>query len=302
MLANYLSKSCFHTSSAVKAAHPHYYKVRLTRKLTLQHLRKLKEQQEALGDKFRFLSKHRRHEGLPGFIPDEPKTPKFIPFMLTKDNLKPAPIVPGSIPKTMNNLSLKTNEELVDGSYMQNKADGKSSENAKIPTTIAELTRENVVVRELKNRPENIPPVVPTEAFINPDLVLDFPIPENAAAAGPYYAFGLTPSEIKFVLEDTPVAMDLIKNKLKTGLTDYRTELSDGKMPTLDEQAEIIRRVLSVDNASAKDLRSVNKQRIMSVLQENPIDVGSYGVQGNLYTFLPCLISLMGALCAKFQP
>lgn len=55
------------TTPVVEAALPALVK-RLTRRATLRHLQNIKAQKEKHGDKFKFLEKHKRYPGLPGYV------------------------------------------------------------------------------------------------------------------------------------------------------------------------------------------------------------------------------------------
>lgn len=249
-----ITRRGLHSSRVVLSTYPPMQKTKLSRRATLKHLQKTKTQFEELGDRFKFLSKHRQYEDLPGYVtPAAPPAPKFEPLQLSSTNMRPASVVPGSINDTMNLVQ----------------------EHLKSETNVTQ--RESFQVL-----PSDIPQPVPSKAPLKPALAAkeeDVPLPVLPSVAGPYYSFGLNAEEIKFILQDTPEALKAIREKMASFGVGGLGE-ADGKTPSLDEQAEIIRRIVAIENGSSRDIRRVNKERMIALLQRTPTDVGSAEVQG----------------------
>ncbi|KAJ3126826.1 hypothetical protein HK098_007120 [Nowakowskiella sp. JEL0407] len=84
----------------------------------------------------------------------------------------------------------------------------------------------------------------------------------------PYYSHQLNEAELKFALNDTPIAFSM-----------------DSKMDPVEEQkSEIVRRILSLSNSNAEQLRKFNFERIIQLFGRRPFDTGSPEVQAAFFT------------------
>ncbi|KAH6571724.1 hypothetical protein BASA62_003733 [Batrachochytrium salamandrivorans] len=93
---------------------------------------------------------------------------------------------------------------------------------------------------------------------------------EPITAVGPFYRYGLTPSDVKAILSDTP-----------------KTLLMEGAMNSSDrteEQAEMVRRIISLENGNESALRKFNIARSVEVFQRAPGDTGSPEVQAAVFS------------------
>jgi hypothetical protein len=94
------------SNTIVQAAMPALVK-RLTRRATLRHLLNIKAQKEKHGDHFKFLEKHKRYPGLPGFVERPPmppldlgaKTDADFQYAITQDEID---YIFKSLPLTVN--------------------------------------------------------------------------------------------------------------------------------------------------------------------------------------------------------
>ncbi|KAJ2996449.1 30S ribosomal protein S15 [Globomyces sp. JEL0801] len=248
----------FHTSKTNFGRYP-ALPTRISRSAHAKNLKKIESIKSKVGEKYKVLGREKRQspysERRSPSKPTQPPPPVKLPIkiepFLAAPNKVPAPIVPGNLEESLRRLNLSTDatplkKEMTTKSKGSIKM-GHISQNKTIPTSS--------FLNTLKLEENAIPNIHP---------LTDYPELEVKTAEGPYYQHGIVPSEIEFVLKSTPMAL---KDPLVSAL-DMDTQ-----------KAEMIRRILSIENASAKGIANFNKTRVMEIFQRNPQDTGSSEVQ-----------------------
>ena len=228
----------FHSSGLAQAALPPIVKP-LTRRAKLKHLVKLKELKEKQGDKFRFLSKHRRYPGLPGYIPPaEPKPAKFLEKFFAKSGAGEEKEI------------IKTTTNLVSASNILTKLEKSSSETEEAVS--ADGTLSNTFVQDLKGQ---LP------------FKFDKKAEELKTFSGIKPAYSVSDKEFDFLVHQVPKV-----------LKDQASEAE------LNERAEIVSRILSLENASQNRVHQFNKQQAIDMLKRHETDIGSPEIQVAMYS------------------
>ncbi|KAI8800047.1 hypothetical protein BJ742DRAFT_780791 [Cladochytrium replicatum] len=106
----------------------------------------------------------------------------------------------------------------------------------------------------------------PRPLLASPEKLLE----PTAAHEGPYYAHGVRPVEVQLLLEDAPATM--------------RERMSEDASMEEEEKAEMVRRILSIGNASAEARRKFNIARVVETFGRRPFDSGSPEVQAAVFT------------------
>ncbi|KAI9208169.1 uncharacterized protein BJ171DRAFT_490421 [Polychytrium aggregatum] len=229
-------------------------------------------QRRAERDKIRFGDKY-RPKTTPAPVPSTIEGgAKLTPVFATPSNLSPASIVPQNLGETLKHLASKAVSTEPD-----NESSSKSQRVAsetQDPRNLRNMTRRdnNIVdaIAEMTLAPDAIPPkpetvAVPESLAVPEETKLPEPLQH-----GPFYNYGLTHSDIKFLLEDTQVV--------------HRNRVQNSLSATPAEQSEMVRRILSIENSSKKQLTELNKLRIMDVFAKKPFDTGSPAVQIGVFT------------------
>jgi small subunit ribosomal protein S15 len=92
--------------------------------------------------------------------------------------------------------------------------------------------------------------------------------------SGPYVAHGVTSSEAYAVLKTAPDVLASHSTLVE----------SDPAAVSPSQQAEMVRRIISLENSSASAVHSFNKIRVMSMFGKHSTDSGSSSVQAALFT------------------
>lgn len=118
--------------------------------------------------------------------------------------------------------------------------------------------------------------------------------------SAPYVAHGVTPEEAYLILKKAP---ETLKTSSSSALSRQRPSTGDDSrlgQPNItileglrgadeppitpETQAEMVRRIISLENASASASRAWNKARIKGMLGKHAMDSGSSAVQAGLFT------------------
>ncbi|KAJ3090865.1 hypothetical protein HK102_002412 [Quaeritorhiza haematococci] len=260
------TRASFHTSTVQLSRFPKVT-VRVTRRAKIRHVRKQKRLQARLGARYRELKK------LPDSIPKPtPPEPKLRPFLATPENTTPEPIIPGDLEHTVETFQKRRAEQLA--SEEAQAAQEKEQRAAAGGGIRLRLTRQNASEnlaesQSLKFDASAVPTSIPSKAPLPKGVA----VPEGASlpdvqSEGPYYSYSLRPSDVNFLLRDTPEAVRNVK----------------GEPEKVDQQAEMVRRIISLDNASAEQMRAFNKQRTISLMARTVNDTGSSEVQAGIFT------------------
>ncbi|KAJ3352075.1 hypothetical protein HDU83_008353 [Entophlyctis luteolus] len=105
-----------------------------------------------------------------------------------------------------------------------------------------------------------------------------------SALAGPSFMYGITPLEAKSVLIDAPKHME--KRASESGRGAYETVDKSKTSAKIEpaEMAELLRRQISLENASQSQINKYNKKRIMEIFGRKEFDTGSPEVQAAVFT------------------
>ena len=98
--------------------------------------------------------------------------------------------------------------------------------------------------------------------------------PDSIAVQGPYYQYGLTPKNVDFLLRTTP------KFAPKVKLANISHSQVNGSLNS-QERAEIMRRILCLENANKSAIEKFNTARVIAIFGRNANDSGSPEAQCN---------------------
>lgn len=244
----------FHNTASVFGRFPALV-TRISRRAHAKNLQKIAQLKLKIGDKYRAIGREnrrspyteRRSPSKPSQLP-KPIEPKVLlkEFLLSPTNPMPTQIKLQSIVETFKHA--KRGEDAI-------------AEKARVVTSLrvaAVDIREKVVESNsdtILQLPPNSIPLAQEDCLVEP-----------VAVNGPFYRLRTTPSEVKFLLETTP---QIIKDQ------NYGDVVS-----SQSEQAEALRRVLSMENSSAKQFTKFNVGRAIEIFQRHDMDTGSPEAQG----------------------
>ncbi|TPX48820.1 hypothetical protein SeMB42_g02830 [Synchytrium endobioticum] len=149
------------------------------------------------------------------------------------------------------------------------------------PTSIRHRTKK-AIDQAPSSRNLNLPPQIIPDAIVPsplpPSIPLSppTPIPALSTLKPPFYAYNLTPSDITLLLKETPLATELYDKGLECRTVPNRSSLS--------ERAEMVRRLISLDNANSKSLKQFNVKRCIEMFGKHVGDCGSADVQAAIFT------------------
>ncbi|KAJ3293165.1 hypothetical protein HK104_004698 [Borealophlyctis nickersoniae] len=245
-----------------------------------RNLKKIEELKTRLGDKYKSWGREKRRSprtdrvraSTPSQPPKPPpKVPQIAPLLAKLGSPMPYPIVPNNLAETLKLVKeLKEKEEQTASS---SNAESRSDDISQMSVRKVEEKVKTDSSTVLRVPPGSIPPVVPRPL---PSKASDLPshitsgIP-SALAQGPYYAYGVTAEEIRFLLEDAPRAEQMNPDRRQTSVDP-------------EEQAEMVRRILSLENAGSKELGKFNRRRMVELFGRSIDDGGSAEVQATLIT------------------
>ena len=226
-------------------------------------MRKIEHLKKKLGKDYRIIGRDKRmspySERNSPSKPTQPPAPTHPPnlsskFLISDKNPTPFDFIPGSLGKILK--EEETLKENPTDSIADNYAP-KEPESLTMPSTtaFAQLKEETDFNTKLK-----LPEVGVVPKRLNNEYGL-----ELKTQSKPFYQHSLTPSESQFLFEQLPVAC---KNTYTT--------VKDNT----EQQAEMLRRIISIDNANSKAKRKFNTARMIEMLQRHPLDTGSAPVQG----------------------
>ncbi|KAI9352190.1 hypothetical protein BDR26DRAFT_929645 [Obelidium mucronatum] len=144
----------------------------------------------------------------------------------------------------------------------------------------------------------------PTSAGINKDIVNDIRnAVENLAlgsvAKGPSFMYGITAAEAKTALVDAPLHLEKVnaggsnaydglegQEDVKTPHNSVSNSNIVERAPSIKpaEMAELLRRQISLENASMKEINKFNTLRVVQIFGRKEYDTGSPEVQAAVFT------------------
>lgn len=215
-------------------------------------------------------------------------TPPLLDFFASKLNPFPkkfVPLDPLLSISILKNTLLKTdagNDPKIQGGIAGNTNTNEKVDNLKM-RIIKEETKALVRTTELD--PAAIPPSSIFPILSEKKLELPSDIPNiEVQANGPYYIHGYQPSDIEFLLKSTPTVMDSHPSMQRKQYMENISENSSKKFLNVSEQAEIVRRILSMENASSGQMKKFNIQRCIELFGDKPFNSGSSAVQIAVFT------------------
>ncbi|KAJ3261160.1 30S ribosomal protein S15 [Boothiomyces macroporosus] len=218
--------------------------------------RKIAQLKEKLGDKYRIIGRDKRQSPITEkYAPSrQSQPPKPIPpipqikGLLVEEGLfKPHSIIPGKLKESIQELKKV-----------------KESQTEQVVATKKSI-REAVQILDNKKEETTFATIMdlPKDAVPEPVITkIDDTEIELKTVKGPFYNYGLAPSEANFLLKEAPKAL-------------YSASLTGHTQ----ERSEMLRRILSIENADSNSVRKFNKLRLIELFQRKPNDTGSSEVQ-----------------------
>ncbi|KAJ3013843.1 hypothetical protein HKX48_005494 [Thoreauomyces humboldtii] len=266
------STSDFHSTS-----HPNNRSVplqtRISRRSWARNQRKIDDLRTRLGDKYAEIGRDKRRSPTTttrsstslSQSPPVPAPPsKILPFLAAKTRTRPHPIVVGDLKATL--ATVKGDVSALAQVNERSVAFANAS-----PRNIRDLKKRDVngaeTSRDLTLPENSIPePARPVTfgARKLPESIPAFPAP---ATSGPAYAFSLSAEEAKLVLGDAPASAQSPEDR-----------------STSAAQAEMVRRILSLENGNQKQINKYNTDRCVQMFGRAPTDTGSPEVQAAVFT------------------
>ncbi|KAJ3037240.1 hypothetical protein HDV00_001872 [Rhizophlyctis rosea] len=248
--------------------------VRITRKAWARNLDKIEKLKKALGPRYRPLGRDKRRSPITerrSSTTDSqpPKTPpppmKIEPFLFSKKRLQPEPIISRDVKQTIDSIKDKLRE---DEAAREAAAKISSSKDALLKGNFARFAEKPKETGTLSLPEDAIPtpppaPVLP-EVLAETDAAKKLSLPQTT---GPYYAYHVTPTEAAFLLRDVPKADELNPTRRSASGT------------TPNQQAEMLRRILTMENANVRQMKKFNIARALELFGRKPGDSGSPAAQ-----------------------
>jgi hypothetical protein len=224
----------------------------------------------------------------------------MTPLLASKETPVPLNIVPGDLDGTLAKLK-----------ELSLAVPSASEASSKIKSTSAMKPKQGITKtiggsQKLEIPSQVVPP--PVTKNVNGEDV------HYRKAQGPFYAYALGSPEAEFLFQKTPKALKAHKEEIVSSeeeaaeLTLNGEEEGTASKPTfpvsffkgaafgnqgvststesvpatITEQAEMIRRMVALENASGRETKKFNVGRVVELLGEMPNDTGSAAVQGSL--------------------
>lgn len=252
---------------------------KISRSAHAKNLKHIQELKAKLGKRYSPIGRDKRFsplsENRSPSQPSQPKRPADPPvriarFLAAPHAPRPLDFVPGKLDDSLKTLDAVLQQEQL------------TATDAPDQVSIRDFTIKDKKVRKVETTSTTVLSL-PSDA-----------IPKDSdstakTAFGPFYQFGLTPKEAQFLF-DTAAQSN----------SSYVT-----KDPYSMQNAEIVRRIISIENASQKSLTAFNKTRVKELFQRHERDTGSSEVQGmhfriRLYFHWPFLILI--CIVSSVQP
>jgi len=232
-------------------------------------------------------------KGVLKLLPLKPKPQpecKLNPFLATKTNRNPLPILPetyeGPVPKQPFKIAIRehlrnkgtfadASTESISSQSRQsilNSPTQYSTENASNQSQSIDMSLKidiSTAIPSTRSSEEETLATLTSSTTTNTitSTTIPFIHPIEHQGSGPYYNFLLTPSEIDFLLRQVPTVVPSVETDL------------NGLIPSPEARAEMLRRILSLENADQKALTKFNKRRMIEMFGKKPNDTGSSEVQ-----------------------
>jgi hypothetical protein len=235
---------------------------RISRQANQRNFEKILKVKSKLKTKYRLIGRDKRNSPFtqrkssskPTQMPLEKHwDARLSKFLINRAKMNPAPFAkmkPGRIPQEAAKKYNEAKREMKKEKRTNQRQKGKS---LSMPTRDA--FKKVVAVSD-----HNTPLEIDAENAVPYTKNYDIPL---LTQFGPYYQYSLSPAEAKFLFKDVPATASQ-----SVGLNQS------------SEQAEMLRRILSMDIADAEQIRKFNTARAVEIFQSHDLDTGSPQVQG----------------------
>ncbi|KAJ3333150.1 30S ribosomal protein S15 [Blyttiomyces sp. JEL0837] len=220
-----------------------------------------------------------------------PPPAKILPFLARRGSSEePAPIVPFDLMKTFQKYQADKAAAGLSGEEDASTA-GQDKQSGSIRKRTRNNQNQTLETGVLKLAPKVESKLIessvapPKKSVIGVDGG-ESKTKENAMAVptranGLAFVHGITPTEAKFVLVDAPKALtadDDFENFVGSMAVTHQQPGPKAAVK-VDEQAEMVRRILSLENAGKRQINKWNRARVVELFGRKPFDTGSPEVQ-----------------------
>lgn len=279
---------------------------RISRSAHDKNLKKIAQLRAKLGSKYVPLGRdkrtspttERRCSTSPTQAPVVEPPCLMTPLLASKETPVPLNIVPGDLDGTLAKLKELSLAAPSASSSSPSEGTSKSSISAKPKPSLSKTSMESA---KLEIPAQVVPP--PVTKNVNGEEV------HYRKAQGPFYAYALGSPEAEFLFQKTPRALKMHKEEVVSSEEAAEDALkgeeqskpaipeslfkgaamnqgpssntsAESVPATITEQAEMIRRMVALENASGRETKKFNVGRVVELLGEMPNDTGSAAVQG----------------------
>ncbi|KAI9100414.1 hypothetical protein DFS34DRAFT_578708 [Phlyctochytrium arcticum] len=279
-----LRTSLFHTSSSTCNRVP-ALQVRISRRAWEKNQEKIARLQKKLGDRYGEIGRDKRRSPptttrsstkLSQPAPQPPPENKLLRVLATPEGPTPVPIVVGQLSQSLESDAVQ--EQIRAAKEANAKLAAGGGRGGGIRMRKAQVSDQSSVKRDLSLPAAIVPPSFPSLISKSSRHTVQLPegvpaLPLPAVTAGPYYSHGLTRAEIETVFVDAP-ALQNSENTFK----------GEDAQQLPEQQAEMVRRILSLENANKKELTKFNVGRCVTLFGREAHDTGSPEVQAAILT------------------
>jgi len=241
--------------------------LRISRSAHEQNLKKMAQLKRKLGDRYAVIGRdkrtspttYKRSSTSASQRPPIPPPQRLLDLLATQDQAPVVNIIPGNLDQTLQELKLADEQKQLDSKEMDSE---KKSTSVRLPSLNQEKMESISDATTILQLPtKSYSPLIQRKAFGEKAVPC-------SSVQGPFYNYHLEASQLEFLFKDTPRALKMNGNKV---LDELSTE---------DEQAEMVRRIVALENASGRQRMRFNLNRMVELLGREPHDTGSPEVQG----------------------
>ncbi|KAJ3101314.1 hypothetical protein HDU96_010055 [Phlyctochytrium bullatum] len=236
-----------------------------------------------------------------------PPPMKIRPFLATADNKFPEPIVPFDLAANLAkakelNLSAERTAASAAGQGARASIRGMRTDLADTKTAKSTSETRLKLPSSLENdahtqaaawKVDAIPTVPIPPELLPPKSKKASKLSVPTVSAGPPLALGLTAPDASFLFHSAPLALkgmvlmgvESNPNQIQRPMEDATArDASDRAPEDVEEQTEMLRRIVSLENSGMKGIRKYNRLRLVELFGRRVFDTGSPEVQAALFT------------------
>ncbi|RKO87247.1 hypothetical protein BDK51DRAFT_24064, partial [Blyttiomyces helicus] len=217
-------------------------------------------------DKRRSPTTQRKRSTTPSQAPKQPEPElRILPLLATRDRPTPADIVPGDLPASLKIAAARAAEQQQETAASERR--GRITNDSVTAASTAAAMAAAAAAAAPKTLALPAAPVATDVVYSHhdsPNKVV------SRTASAPHFGYGVTPTMARVVIEDAPKA--LVASKAMAGVAEA------------DEQAEMVRRILALENAPRKEMTKFNRARCVELFGRTRKDTGSSEVQAAMLT------------------